>query len=204
MRNGRTALLLTVRSVVSSPVPCVGKRGLQLLPARLFIAVARQQERAADRSPRARKTADRPCCRAIPSPGNVIIPRREPIEAHADPRRIAVVMQSPSPSGCYMLIMWPARPWTASLTASPSAGGVDVTGDLVDRGVPPLHQGQHGEQIGDVRSDEMSCHCAKDVRLMTASLGSSRHETQQAERRQFMRATPCAPSITKLCCRHET
>ena len=54
------------------------------------------------------------------------------------------------------LIMWPAMPWTASLTASDRRRvGEDVAGHLVGGQVPLLGQRQHRQQLGDVGADHV-------------------------------------------------
>ena len=63
-----------------------------------------------------------------------------------------------------MLIMWPAMPWTASLTASRQRRvGVDVAGHLGGGQVPLLGQGQLRQQLGHVGPDQVG---AEDLAVL--------------------------------------
>ena len=55
-----------------------------------------------------------------------------------------------------MLIMWPSRPWSASLTASLRVGwACTLRASSLDGEVPLLGQGQLGQQLGDLGADQV-------------------------------------------------
>ena len=71
--------------------------------------------------------------------------------------------------------MWPAMPWTASLTASDSVGWANtLRADLVGGEVPLLGEGQHGQQLGHVGADHVG---AED--LVVLRVGDDLHEADR-------------------------